>query len=105
MDSDSSPQLTWPYLDVYTNGSGELIIDAELSQVMTPDLDLMVDGCRLLIRGKRRESATADGYLIREIRRGAFERIVDIPTEFDIGAARAAYLHGVLRVTVPRKTR
>ena len=48
-----------------------------------------------MIKGKRRECQTADGYLIREIRRGSFERSVAIPREFDLagGASRLPPWH------------
>lgn len=103
MDKDFGLQPPWPTLDVYKNASGELIIDVDVGQIVTGDLDLTLDGGRMLIKGKRRECETADGYLTREIRRGTFERAVEIPREFDLHAARAAYLNGMLRVTVPRK--
>ena len=105
MYRESAPQPFWPNLDLYTNASGELIIDVELSQIISQDLDLVVDGCRLLIRGKRLEIETADSYLIREIPRGPFERIVNLPSDFDVGAAKAAYLQGELRIIVPPKGR
>jgi HSP20 family molecular chaperone IbpA len=69
MDRDSWLQPTLPTLHVYKNGSGELIIDVDLGQIVSGDLDLTAEGGLILIKGQWRDCETADGYLVSEILR------------------------------------
>jgi HSP20 family molecular chaperone IbpA len=38
-----------------------------------------------------------------EINYGPFETILDLPTGYDLGAARASYQNGFLRIDVPER--
>jgi HSP20 family molecular chaperone IbpA len=68
------------------------------------DLELMVEGNRLFIRGQRPDGSRSSKckFLVMEISYGPFECVFEIPGGYDLGQARAAYENGFLRIDVPQ---
>jgi len=100
---DSSGQTHWvPNTDVYAMDDG-LVVKVELAGMRREDLELAVEGNRLLITGQRPDGCRAPGckFLVMEINYGAFECVIEIPAGYDLSQARAAYQNGFLRVDVP----
>jgi len=62
-----------------------------------------VEGSRLRIAGNRPDCCRAANcsFLVMEINYGPFETVLDLPTGFDLGQAKAIYVNGFLRVDVP----
>jgi len=98
-------QTFWPNLDIFVSQTGDFIITAELSELRSENLDLTVERSKITIAGDRRDpdSEESGSVVQKEIPRGTFKRVVDVPADFDLQAAKAAYLNGVLRITVPAK--
>lgn len=71
------------------------------------DLDLAVDGQRMIISGSRSDcSREANSkFLVMEINYGAFESVIDVPDGYDLNKARAIYQNGFLRVEIPASGR
>ena len=96
-------QTHWiPNTDVYVSDEG-LVVKVELSGMKREDLELAVEGSRLVISGQRPDGCRAPGikFLFMEISYGAFECVIEIPPGYDLSQARAAYQNGFLRVDVP----
>jgi HSP20 family protein len=100
---EASGQTHWvPNTDVYAMDDG-LVVKVELAGMRREDLELTVEGNRLLITGQRPDGCRAPGckFLVMEINYGAFECVIEIPAGYDLSQARAAYQNGFLRVDVP----
>ena len=82
----------------------ELVVVADLPGFEREEIDLSVDGDRLVIAASHDEE-TADeeeSYLRRERRATAIRRAIDLPVAVDAEAASASYTNGVLTVTLPK---
>ena len=105
---ESGGQTHWiPNTDVYLT-SGHLVIKVELAGMRREDLELAVEGNRLLIRGQRPDGCRGSAkckFLVMEINYGSFECVIEIPAGYDLAASKAAYQNGFLRVDVPEAAR
>jgi HSP20 family protein len=95
-----------PNTDVYI-ADGKLVIQVELAGMRRSDLELMVEGNRLMICGQRPDGSRAPKckFLVMEINYGPFECVFEIPKDFDLNQAKAAYQNGFLRIDVPQLAR
>jgi HSP20 family protein len=91
-----------PATDVYVTDNG-LVIKVELAGMRNDNLEITVEGNRLRITGNRPDGCRAPkcNFLVMEISYGAFEVALEIPADYDLSHARAAYLNGFLRLDVP----
>jgi HSP20 family protein len=91
-----------PNTDVYTTESG-LVVKAELAGMKSDSLEIVVDGSRLRISGSRPDCCRPpqSNFLVMEITYGPFETVLDLPPGYDLGAAKAIYVNGFLRIDVP----
>jgi len=96
-----------PHMDLLVSGSGDLIMKVDLSGIRSGDVEITIEGNKVRIRGKRLDADAehARKLLIKKIPAGPFEGIFEIPSGFDLSAAKSAYHNGVLRVTVPPEQR
>src|SRR5437588_8439306 len=103
----ASGQTHWiPNTDVYVT-EGTLVIKVELAGMRREDLELTVEGNRLMISGQRPDGSrsTKCKFLVMEINYGPFECVIEIPPGYDLGEAKAAYQNGFLRIDVPQASR
>ena len=97
----------WPAVDVtYASDPPRAIVTAELAGVHTEDIDLHVEGRRLILAG-RRASPSPEGEVYQqiEIERGTFRRVLELGADVDAEQVRARYEDGMLRVELPLVTR
>ena len=102
----STMEGSWvPNTDVYVTDGG-LVIKVELAGMRREDLELTADGNRLTIAGQRPDVCRASKctFLVMEINYGAFESIIELPPDYNLGQAKAAYHNGFLRIDVPEHT-
>src|SRR5262245_25236974 len=100
-------QTHWvPNTDVYKTEGG-IVVVAELAGLRQEDLEIAVEGNRLLITGHRADDIRGRGikFLVMEIHYGTFECVIEVPPGYDLGRSRAAYSNGFLRVEVPHAVR
>ena len=94
-----------PNTDVFINSDHCLVINVELAGMRREDLEITIDGNRLMISGQRpdggRSGSSKCSFLVMEINYGAFESIIELPTGYDLSQAKAAYQNGFLRIDVP----
>lgn len=100
---DSAANGHWvPNTDVYATDNG-LVVKVELAGMRSENLEITVEGNRLLIRGDRPDGCRAPKchFLVMEINYGPFESVLELPPGYDLSQAKAAYLNGFLRIDVP----
>lgn len=102
--NDKTASSHWvPNTDVYV-AEDMLVIKVELAGMRKEDLELTVDGNRLTITGHRPDGCRAPKckFLVMEIDYGSFQSVIELPTGYDLGRAKAAYQNGFLRIDVPQ---
>src|SRR6266446_9660296 len=105
--SESAGDAHWiPNTDVYVT-EGNLVIKVELAGMRKEDLELTVEGNRLMISGQRPDGTRGARckFLVMEINYGAFECVIEIPDGYELSQAKAGYQNGFLRVDVPQVVR
>jgi HSP20 family protein len=92
-----------PAVDVaYVADPPRAIVTAELAGIDPSDLDIEIEGRRLLLSGTRRPAdAETDVYQQVEIERGPFRRVVELGAEVRGHEAKAVYEDGMLRIELP----
>ncbi|MDB6066541.1 MAG: heat-shock protein Hsp20 [Pedosphaera sp.] len=104
VDRGTASRAHWvPNTDVYTTDEG-LVIKCELAGMRSENLQITVEGNKLRISGQRPDGCRAAkfNFLAMEIKYGSFENVLEIPSGYDLGQAKASYLNGFLRIDVPR---
>jgi len=104
-----SGETHWiPNTDVFINSEQCLVINVELAGMRRDDLEIALDGNRLVISGQRpdggRSGTSKCSFLVMEINYGPFECVIEIPGGYELSQAKAAYQNGFLRVEVPPQT-
>ena len=92
-----------PAIDVHETAS-EIVVTAELPGIKPEDVDVNLTGNILTIKGEKKEDVDQKGKSWHRIERsyGTFQRTFQLPDSVDPERAKAAYDHGVLRVTVAK---
>lgn len=104
--NDSSNWTAWvPAVDVYET-ENELVIKADLPEVVEKDLDVRVENNLLTIRGERKfeQKVKEENYLRMERSYGSFSRSFTLPSTVDTQAVKAEYTEGVLTVTLLKRS-
>jgi HSP20 family molecular chaperone IbpA len=98
------PERWVPKTDSYISEEGHLVVEVGLAAIKKEDLELTVAANRLIIRGERSDGGRRQRcqYLVKELRDGPFENVIDIPPDYDLAQARAAYQNGIFQIDVPR---
>ncbi len=100
---ESAARAHWvPNTDVYATDNG-LVVKVELAGMRSEHLEITVEGNRMRIAGNRPDGCRAAkcSFLVMEINYGPFESVLELPSGYDLGQAKAAYLNGFLRIDVP----
>src|SRR5436190_4427500 len=92
-----------PAVDVaYTSDPPRAIVTAELAGVNADQLELEIQGRKLILRGVRQASAVeGDVYQQVEIERGSFSRVIELGADVRAEEAKARYEDGILRIELP----
>lgn len=82
----------------------ELVVVADLPGFDREEIDLSLDGDRLVIAASHEATADEDEeqYIRRERRSTTVRRRIDLPVAVDAEGASATYTNGVLTVTLPK---
>jgi len=82
--------------------NGELYAEAELPGVKQEDLEVLVAGGELTIKGQRPMPANgSQAFHRRERTAGAFQRTIRLPVDVDASKVEATLHDGVLSITLP----
>jgi len=99
------PTALRPAIESYVE-NGKFVVRTDLPGIEPKDVDIKVVGDMLTIKGHReekRETKKPD-YMRRELRYGAFERAVTLPTGIKAEDLKATYHDGVLELTATMPT-
>lgn len=93
-----------PPIEVYETGD-VLEIVAELAGMDREEIEVLIEGDVISIRGTRPDPAVCErrSYHEARISYGNFAVDVNVPFPVDSNAANASYENGFLRVTLPRE--
>jgi HSP20 family protein len=92
-----------PAVDVaYATDPPRAIVTAELAGVDPDELELEIEGRKLIIAGSRPPArAESDVYQQVEIERGQFQRVIELGADVRAHEAKASYEDGMLRIELP----
>ena len=92
-----------PAVDVaYTLDPPRAIVTAELAGIDPGEIEIEIEGRRLLLAGVRRPAeARTDVYQQVEIERGPFRRVIELGADVRGQEAKATYEDGMLRIELP----
>jgi HSP20 family protein len=92
-----------PPVDIYQNGESELVLKAELPDMVREDIDINIDNFVLTVRGEKKFSSEVkeDQFHHLERRYGTFTRSFSLPQTVDTSRVAAEYKNGVLTVRLP----
>jgi len=99
------PTTTWrpamPAVESFVR-DGEIVVRADLPGIDPKEVEVAVEGRRLVLRGERqaKEERKEKDYFYREVSYGRFERAVDLPEGVDTDSIKATYHEGVLEITM-----
>lgn len=105
-DSISEPFRAFGWdmaVDVYEE-QNQVIVKMTVPGMRTEGFDIAIDGEVLSVSGEREEEEEVEEkeYYSKEIRRGAFSRLIDLPCAVDETKTEAEYKNGVLTVVLPK---
>ena len=92
-----------PPVDIFQNGDTEIVLKAELPDMVREDIDVTVDKGTLTIKGEKKFAGEPKEEQFHRIERryGAFSRAFSLPQTVDPGKVAAEYKQGVLTVRLP----
>ena len=92
-----------PPVDIYQNGDAEIVLKAELPDMVRDDIDVTVDKGTLTIKGEKKFAGEPKEEQFHRIERryGAFSRSFSVPQTVDAARVAADYKNGVLTVRLP----
>ena len=88
-------------LDVYTTPE-EIVIAASLPGLTPDEVDILIEGDTLTIRGELRPPLENVEYLFQERPNGAFSRTLTLNVPVEAEQAEAVFENGVLTLTLPK---
>jgi HSP20 family protein len=93
----------FPQFNVWDNNDGLLMI-SELPGVEAQDIDIVVVGDTLTIKGTKKapELGEKDSYSKRELFYGNFSRSIKLPYKVDPNQVEAQFHDGILRISLNR---
>jgi len=92
-----------PPIDVFETGGG-LVVRAELGGLATSEVQVLLSGDELVLRGERDVARPVGHRVYHEsrIRYGLFEAAIRLPFAVDVASATAEYTDGFLSIELPR---
>ncbi|MBX3279944.1 MAG: Hsp20/alpha crystallin family protein [Acidobacteria bacterium] len=104
-DGEFEHDADWtPPVDIF-EADGGIVLKVELPEVNQNDIDIRIDGQRLIISGRREPDPAVPGdrYYRVERRYGRFARSFTLPDAVDRDRIEASYNGGVLKLAMPRR--
>lgn len=95
--------LLEPAVDV-AESDADITVTLEVPGVARENLNVSLGDHTLTVRGETRKETEHKGksYHRQEIRYGAFQRSVPLPTDVDTAKAQAKLTDGMLKITLPK---
>jgi HSP20 family protein len=103
-DEDVAKRGNWvPPVDIFETETHDLVIKAELPDMVREDIDVTVENNTVTLRGTKKLPADVEEEQFRRVERsyGTFHRSFTLPTTVDASKVSAEYKNGVLTVKLP----
>jgi len=102
--SDPLTAAPWaPPVDIFQNDDKEVVLKAELPDMVREAIDITVENGTLTIKGEKKVASDVREDQVHRIERryGAFSRSFSLPPTVDAARVSAEYKNGVLTVRLP----
>ena len=94
---------SYPLLNI-SEDDDHAYVEAELPGMEMDDLEILLHGNQLTIKGERPEPSSEDKKWHRQERGyGKFSRLVELPFDLDQAKVEAQFRNGVLSITLPKR--
>lgn len=95
--------MEYPQIDVRETDK-DLKVSAELPGMTDKDIEVLISGDSLTIKGEKKEEKEdkKENYRRMERRYGSFRRALQLPSEVKADNAQATFKNGVLEITIPK---
>lgn len=95
-----------PSIDVYQT-KDEVIVETPLAGIDPDKVNISIENDILTIEGKTEKKSEIEekSYYRKEVRYGAFHRVVALPAAVKGDEAKAAYEKGILKIIIPKEER
>ncbi len=103
-DEEVTQRGNWiPPVDIYETEAHDLVVKAELPDMVREDIEVKVENNTLILRGTKKLPEGIKDEHVRRVERsyGAFHRAFTLPNTVDAGQVSAEYKSGVLTVRLP----
>ncbi len=102
----AAPLVWQPAVEIFETES-DVVVKAELPGIDPKNVAVTITPEGLTIKGdaKLEQEEKGRNYYRRELRYGAFQRTVPLPTEVKSDETKATFRHGILEVKVPKAER
>jgi HSP20 family protein len=93
-----------PAVDILEK-NGNFIIRMELPGITEKEFDIKIEGKSLTIKAEKKMEPEDSGYTYHQVEGfyGSYARSFDLPDSVDATKISAAYVNGVLLLTIPQK--
>jgi len=99
---NNGAERTWRLpLDAYVTPE-EIVVMANMPGVKSEDVEIMIEGDTLTIRGERPRPLENVDYVMQERPYGKFQRTLNINIPVDADKAEARYDNGLLTLVIPK---
>ena len=104
LNAPTLPEISFPKVDILDHDDA-IEVHAALPGVKKEDLDISINNQTITIRTSSKEEKKEEEkgkYFRREITRGEFQRTLSLPDNIDGDKAKASFIDGILKVTIPK---
>lgn len=103
MPREEGERLFAPAVDVYETDQ-ELVVKAELPGVKKENVEVSIRDNALHIRGEKKEEKEEKTETYHRVERvyGKFERVIPLPVDVKVEAAKAEFKDGLLEIRIPK---
>ena len=97
------PDVWEPAIDVY-EVDNDIVVLVEIAGLTPEDINVIIEGTTLVIKGERAMHRTSSKrtYSQMEIKRGYFERSIQLPATVGPHKTRASYKDGLLEIILAK---
>jgi HSP20 family protein len=82
---------------------GKMTVKMEMPGVSKANLDIQVKGQEVTVVGRRQDEVVEGTWLLRERRRGDFQKTYSVDGSIDLDKIEASLNNGILTLTLPMK--
>ncbi len=100
---EEGERLFAPVVDVYETDQ-DIVVKAELPGVKKENVEVSIRDNALHIKGEKKEEKEEKTETYHRVERvyGKFERVIPLPTDVKVEAAKAEFKDGVLEIRIPK---